>query len=100
LVQFLHERRIPAEQVGGAQEFLHLCRHRLSPLNAGYARIAIATTSRCVAPTKSCRGRPIFCSGSAIISFHCATQPTVRATANNTVNMESGKPIARKVMPE
>ena len=25
--------------------------------------------------------------GSSIISFHCAIQPTVRATANSTVNM-------------
>ena len=26
----------------------------------------------------------------AAISFHCATQPTVRATANSTVNMLTG----------
>ena len=45
-------------------------------------------------------GRPIFCLGSSIISFHCAIQPTVRATANSTVNMEVGKPIALSVMPE
>jgi beta-hydroxyacyl-ACP dehydratase FabZ len=38
--------------------------------------------------------------GSSIISFHWAIQPTVRATANSTVNMEVGKPIARRVMPE
>jgi hypothetical protein len=39
-------------------------------------------------------------SGSSIISFHCAIQPTVRATANSTVNMLVGKPIAFRMMPE
>lgn len=29
-----------------------------------------------------------------------AVQPTVRATANSTVNIEVGKPIAFRVMPE
>jgi hypothetical protein len=38
--------------------------------------------------------------GSSIISFHWAIQPTVRASANSTVNMVVGKPSARNVMPE
>ena len=38
--------------------------------------------------------------GSSIISFHCATQPTVRASANSAVNMVVGKPMALSVMPE
>jgi hypothetical protein len=38
--------------------------------------------------------------GSEIISFHCATQPTVRARANSTVNISVGKPIASRMMPE
>ena len=38
--------------------------------------------------------------GSSIISFHCAIQPTARATANSTVNIVVGKPIALSVMPE
>ena len=31
---------------------------------------------------------------SEIISCHCATQPTVRAIANMTVNIERGMPMA------
>jgi len=31
------------------------------------------------------------CIGSSTISIHCAIQPTVRAMANNTVNIEVGK---------
>ncbi|SAL88426.1 hypothetical protein AWB68_08772 [Caballeronia choica] len=46
------------------------------------------------------RGRPIFCSGSAIISFHCAIQPTVRAIAKMHVNIDVGMPSARCTMPE
>ena len=38
--------------------------------------------------------------GSSIISFHCDTQPTVRATAKITVNMLVGMPIALRMMPE
>ena len=34
------------------------------------------------------------CSGSSIISFHCAIQPTVRANEKITVNIEVGKPMA------
>ena len=45
-------------------------------------------------------GRPIRWLGSSIISFHWAIQPTARATANSTVNMLVGKPIALSVMPE
>jgi hypothetical protein len=40
------------------------------------------------------------CEGSSIISFHWATQPTVRARANRAVNIEVGKPIACRMMPE
>jgi hypothetical protein len=40
------------------------------------------------------------CCGSSIISFHCAIQPTVRASANSAVNIVVGKPIAFSVMPE
>jgi hypothetical protein len=45
-------------------------------------------------------GRLIFWFGSSIISFHWEIQPTVRATANSTVNISGGKPRARSVMPE
>jgi hypothetical protein len=38
--------------------------------------------------------------GSAIISFHCEIQPTVRASAKIGVNIEVGKPIASRMMPE
>lgn len=38
--------------------------------------------------------------GSSIISFHCETQPTVLATAKRTVNIDVGKPIAFRMMPE
>ena len=41
-----------------------------------------------------------FCSGSSIISFHCAIHPTVRASANRAVNIATGKPIALRMMPE
>jgi hypothetical protein len=34
-------------------------------------------------------------SGSVIISCQCATQPTVRAMANITVNIDVGMPMAR-----
>ena len=43
---------------------------------------------------------PMRCDGSSIISFHWAIHPTVRAMANNTVNMSVGKPSAFRVMPE
>ena len=53
-----------------------------------------------LAPTNSCRGRPILYSGSAIISFSCAIQPTVRASAKTAVNSGTGMPIAFCTMPE
>ena len=65
-----------------------------------YFRLLTGTKLRLVAPVNSWRGRPIFCSGSSIISFHWATQPTVRATANSTVNRLVGMPIALKMIPE
>ena len=49
---------------------------------------------------QTCRGRPMRCVGSSISSIHWLIQPTVRATANSTVNMLVGKPIAFRVMPE
>jgi len=63
-------------------------------------RLSIAGTSRTGEPTNSWRGRPIFCSGSAIISFHCAIQPIVRAIAKMPVNSETGMPRADCTMPE
>ncbi len=63
-------------------------------------RCASGLTSRGVAPTKSWRGRPILYSGSAIISFSCAIQPTVRASAKTAVNSGTGMPIAFWTMPE
>ncbi len=38
--------------------------------------------------------------GVEIISFHCATQPTVRASAKSAVNIVVGKPIADRITPE
>ena len=38
--------------------------------------------------------------GSSTCSFHWLIHPTVRATANSTVNMLVGKPIALRMMPE
>ena len=55
---------------------------------------------RAVAPLKSWRGRPILYSGSLIISFNCAIQPTVRASAKMAVNRLTGIPSARCTMPE
>ena len=57
-------------------------------------------TSRLTWPVYSCRGRPILYSGSAIISFSWAIQPTVRASANIAVNSDTGMPIAFWTMPE
>jgi hypothetical protein len=37
---------------------------------------------------------------SAIISFHWLIQPTVREMAKIGVNIEVGKPIASRMMPE
>ncbi len=37
---------------------------------------------------------------SLCISFQCAIQPTVRAMAKITVNMDDGMPIAFRIMPE
>ena len=45
----------------------------------------------CRAPGESCH---------PMASLHWLIQPTVRATANSTVNMSVGKPIAFSVMPE
>ncbi len=58
-------------------------------------RLTIGTKSRVTGPVNSCRGRPIFCTGSWIISFHWAIQPTVRAMAKITVNIDVGMPRAR-----
>ena len=63
-------------------------------------RCAIGFTVRLVAPENSWRGRPILYSGSPIISFSCAIQPTVRASAKIAVNRLTGMPIARCTMPE
>jgi hypothetical protein len=63
-------------------------------------RLSIGCTSRCGEPMNSWRGRPIFCSGSAIISFHWAIQPTVRAIAKIPVNSDTGMPSADCTMPE
>ncbi|EJN07562.1 hypothetical protein PMI40_01824 [Herbaspirillum sp. YR522] len=63
-------------------------------------RLSTGVTSRRGEPTNSWRGRPIFCSGSEIISFHWAIQPTVRAMAKMQVNIEVGMPSARCTIPE
>lgn len=39
----------------------------------------------------TCLGLEIFEIGSSAISFHCATHPTVRATANRTVYLHDQK---------
>jgi hypothetical protein len=46
------------------------------------------------APVSPVDGRPMRMAGSEIISCQWATQPTVRAMANITVNIERGMPIA------
>jgi lipid A disaccharide synthetase len=61
-------------------------RHR-HIVTCGFARVELARTADALL-------------GSSIISFHCAIQPTVRASANSTVNMVVGKPSAFSVMPE
>ena len=59
------------------------------------------TNSRIGAPTYSCRGREMrCCCASANDSFHCASQPTHRATAKMTVNISRGMPRAERTMPE
>ncbi len=60
----------------------------------------LAGMSRRGEPVKSWRGRPILYSGSPIISFSWAIQPTVRAKANTPVNRFTGMPMARCTMPE
>ena len=45
-------------------------------------------SSRRVGPMYSWRGRPMRIPGSETISGQCATQPTVRAIANITVNID------------
>jgi hypothetical protein len=78
----------------------------LDPCPSGYtqpdnqARLSIGSTSRVVEPTNNWRGRPIFCSGSEIISFHWAIQPMVRAMAKIPVNSDTGIPSADCTMPE
>ena len=62
-VQLLDERRVGAEQIRGAQILLQQCSHFQSLM-------AMGTTLRGCSPMNSWRGRPIFCSGSEIISFH------------------------------
>jgi hypothetical protein len=66
----------------------------------GKERLSSGGTSRTGEPTNSWRGRPIFCSGSAIISFHWAIQPMVRAIAKIPVNSETGMPSADCTIPE
>ena len=51
-------------------------------------------SARSVGPTYTWRGRPIRVAGSSIISRHCAIQPGSRPSANSTVNIRAGKPIA------
>src|SRR5207302_10835614 len=100
LVLLLDERGVgPVERGRAAKFFDHdaLPRRSVAPVAQ---RCAMGATSRRFAPVYSCRGRPIFCSGSEIISFHCAIQPTVRANANSAVNMSVGKPIALRITPE
>ena len=63
-------------------------------------RLLIGSTSRRSAPVNSWRGRPILYSGSPIISFSWAIQPTVRASAKMAVNSDTGMPMARCTMPE
>ena len=36
----------------------------------------------------------------SVISFHCEIHPTVLATAKITVNIDSGKPKALRIIPE
>lgn len=57
-------------------------------------RWEMGTYERSPAPMYTCRGRPILVSGSEIISRHCAIQPGNRPSANRTVNILVGKPIA------
>jgi hypothetical protein len=63
-------------------------------------RLLIGGTSRRGEPVNSWRGRPILYSGSLIISFNWAIQPTVRARAKMPVNRFTGMPMARCTMPE
>ena len=63
-------------------------------------RCASGSTVRRVAPVYSWRGRPILYSGSDTISFSCAIQPTVRASAKIAVKSCTGMPIAFCTMPE
>ena len=63
-------------------------------------RSPIGLTVRGAAPANSWRGRPILYSGSEIISFNWAIQPTVRASAKLAVNRLVGMPMARCTMPE
>ena len=51
-------------------------------------------------PVYNCLGLDIFLVGSSIISFQCATHPTVLATENTAVYIESGKPRAQSKIPE
>jgi len=62
--------------------------------DATAARSCIGTNLRVSCPIQTCRGRAIFCSGSVIISCHCASQPAVRGMANRTVNISGLKPMA------
>ncbi len=63
-------------------------------------RWAMGLTWRVSEPVNSWRGRPILYSGSLIISFSWAIQPTVRASANTAVNSGTGMPMAFCTMPE
>src|SRR6266567_3490071 len=116
LVLLLDERGVAAEERACSFVLLHHAHGCCLMLNFGFAadplsvdaakppqshsfqRSASGFASRRLAPVKSWRGRPIFCSGSEIISFHCAIQPTVRASTKMAVNRLTGMPIARCTM--
>lgn len=72
-------------------------KHKRQALNQ---RLFSGGTSRRTEPVNSWRGRPILYSGSPIISFSWAIQPTVRARLKMPVNRFTGMPMARCTMPE
>ena len=76
------------------REFIFLCCRFTVSADRLPLRPFASLNSRRGCPTKIWRGRAIFCSGSVIISCHCASQPTVRGIANITGNIATGKPIA------
>ena len=72
-----------------------VAQRRFRSRGAGAQRSVIGTYARSVGPTYSWRGRPIRFSGSLIISRQCEIHPGSRPSANSTVNIFVGKPIAR-----